>query len=199
MGRHAGFVTAGATVASQDVNFALIPEVAFELEAFLAALKQRMLAKSHAVIAVSEGAGQNLLAADPNASDTSSNVSADIGPFYASESRRAFKIEWYPRRPALLTEHQVRSRPANCEDVLLCDIFARHAVHAAIAGGRRPCHRLPRAFHPRPYRTSRHAHQTPRSRQRLVALCPRRDRATGTVLIASTTHPKPNTTTPASR
>ena len=44
MGRHAGFVTAGATVASQDVNFALIPEVPFELEAFLAALKQRMLA-----------------------------------------------------------------------------------------------------------------------------------------------------------
>ena len=27
MGRHAGFITAGATVASQDVNFALIPEV----------------------------------------------------------------------------------------------------------------------------------------------------------------------------
>src|SRR5580765_1702880 len=59
MGRHAGFVTAGATVASQDVNFALIPEVAFELEAFLAALKRRMLAKPHAVIAVAEGAGQD--------------------------------------------------------------------------------------------------------------------------------------------
>ena len=39
MGRHAGFVTAGATVANQDVNFALIPEVPFELDAFLAALK----------------------------------------------------------------------------------------------------------------------------------------------------------------
>ena len=39
MGRHAGFITAGATVASQDVNFALIPEVPFKLDAFLAALK----------------------------------------------------------------------------------------------------------------------------------------------------------------
>ena len=34
MGRHAGFITAGAVVASQDVNFALIPEVPFKLEAF---------------------------------------------------------------------------------------------------------------------------------------------------------------------
>ena len=42
MGRHAGFITAGAVVASQDVNFALIPEVPFKLESFLAALKQRM-------------------------------------------------------------------------------------------------------------------------------------------------------------
>ena len=30
--------------------------------------------------------------------------------------------------------YQVRSRPANCEDALLCDLFARHAVHAAMAG-----------------------------------------------------------------
>jgi 6-phosphofructokinase 1 len=28
----------------------------------------------------------------------------------------------------------IRSRPANCEDALLCDLFARHAVHAAMAG-----------------------------------------------------------------
>jgi 6-phosphofructokinase 1 len=30
--------------------------------------------------------------------------------------------------------YQVRSRPANCEDALLCDLFARNAVHAAMAG-----------------------------------------------------------------
>ena len=34
MGRHAGFVTAAAVVANQDVNFALIPEVPFKLESF---------------------------------------------------------------------------------------------------------------------------------------------------------------------
>lgn len=31
MGRHAGFIAAGATVASQDVNFTLVPEVPFVL------------------------------------------------------------------------------------------------------------------------------------------------------------------------
>src|SRR6516164_2062986 len=44
MGRHAGFLTAEATVASQDVNFTLIPEVPFQLEGgggFLAALERR--------------------------------------------------------------------------------------------------------------------------------------------------------------
>ena len=32
MGRHAGFIAAGATVASQDVNFTLVPEVPFVLD-----------------------------------------------------------------------------------------------------------------------------------------------------------------------
>ena len=136
MGRHAGFVTAGAVVASQDVNFALIPEVPFKLESFLAALKQRMLMKSHAVIAVAEGAGQDLLAADTTERDASGNVKLkDIGPFLCEEIKAFFKKEGMV---AVLRyfdpSYQVRSRPANSEDALLCDLFARHAVHAAMAG-----------------------------------------------------------------
>ena len=136
MGRHAGFVTAGATIASQDVNFALIPEVPFKLEAFLAALKERMLTKSHTVIAVAEGAGQDLLAADTSARDASGNVKLkDIGPFLREKIEAFFKAEGMP---AVLRyfdpSYQVRSRPANCEDAILCDLFARHAVHAGMAG-----------------------------------------------------------------
>src|SRR6478735_7352184 len=82
MGRHAGFVTAGAVVANQDVNFALIPEVSFKLESFLAALKERMREKSHAVIAVAEGAGQDLLKSDGAERDASGNVKPkDVGLF----------------------------------------------------------------------------------------------------------------------
>jgi len=61
MGRHAGFLAAGATVASQDVNFTLIPEVPFKLEGergFLKALDRRVVSRGHAVIVVAEGAGQ---------------------------------------------------------------------------------------------------------------------------------------------
>jgi 6-phosphofructokinase 1 len=136
MGRHAGFVTAGAVVASQDVNFALIPEVPFRLESFLAALKQRMLVKSHAVIAVAEGAGQDLLKADSAERDASGNVKLkDIGPFLCEQIKLYFKAEGIPVVIRYFDpSYQVRSRPANSEDALLCDLFARHAAHAAMAG-----------------------------------------------------------------
>ena len=97
MGRHAGFITAGAVVASQDVNFALIPEVPFNLETFLAALKQRMERKSHAVIAVAEGAGQDLLEADGAARDASGNVKLkDIGPFLCEQHQIVFQSRRHP-------------------------------------------------------------------------------------------------------
>lgn len=136
MGRYAGFITAGATVASQDVNFALIPEVPFALESFLAALKERMLTKSHAVIAVAEGAGQELLVGDGTERDASGNVKLkDIGPFLRERIKEYFKAEGIPVVVRYFDpSYQVRSRPANCEDALLCDLFARNAVHAAMAG-----------------------------------------------------------------
>jgi 6-phosphofructokinase 1 len=136
MGRHAGFVTAAAVVASQDANFALIPEVPFKLEVFLAALKERLRVQSHAVIAVAEGAGQDLLQADKSQRDPSGNVKLkDIGLFLREKIESYFKTEGMP---AVLRyfdpSYQVRSCAANSEDALLCDLFARHAVHAAMAG-----------------------------------------------------------------
>jgi len=136
MGRHAGFITAGATVASQDVNFALIPEVPFALDPFLAALKQRMLNKSHAVIAVAEGAGQDLLAATPGERDASGNAKLqDIGPFLRERIEVYFKAEGIPVVLRYFDpSYQIRSSAANSEDAIVCDLFARHAVHAAMAG-----------------------------------------------------------------
>ena len=136
MGRHAGFVTAAAAVASQDVNFALIPEVPFKLEAFLAALKERLRTKSHAVIAVAEGAGQDLLQANKSECDASGNVKLrDVGLFLREKIETYFKTEGLPVVLRYFDpSYQVRSRPANCEDALLCDLYARHAAHAAMAG-----------------------------------------------------------------
>jgi len=136
MGRHAGFVTAAAVVASQDVNFALIPEVPFKLEVFLAALKKRLSTKSHAVVAVAEGAGQDLLEGYKTERDASGNVKLkDIGPFLREKIQSYFKAEGMPVVLRYFDpSYQVRSRPASSEDALLCDLYARHAVHAAMAG-----------------------------------------------------------------
>ena len=136
MGRHAGFVTAAAVVASQDVNFALIPEVPFKLEVFLAALKERLRTKSHAVIAVAEGAGQDLLNPERSDRDASGNVKLkDIGLFLREKIEAYFKAEGTPVVLRYFDpSYQVRSCPANSEDALLCDLYARHAAHAAMAG-----------------------------------------------------------------
>jgi 6-phosphofructokinase 1 len=139
MGRHAGFIAVGATVASQDVNFTLVPEVQFKLEGpngFLAVLKKRILDRSHAVIAVAEGAGQDLLEAEGNERDASGNLKIlDIGLFLRKQIEDYFKAEGIPMVMRYFDpSYQVRSSPANSNDSVLCDLFARNAVHAAMAG-----------------------------------------------------------------
>jgi 6-phosphofructokinase 1 len=140
MGRHSGFIAAGATIASQDVNFCLIPEVPFLLDGpngFLIALKQRMLKRSHAVIVIAEGAGQELLAAgDAAARDESGNARlVDIGPFLRERIEAYFRAEKIPVVLRYMDpSYFIRSCAADSEDAILCDLLARHAAHAALAG-----------------------------------------------------------------
>jgi 6-phosphofructokinase 1 len=139
MGRHAGFIAAGATVASQDVNFTLVPEVPFKLEGergFLHALRQRIRKRAHAVVVVAEGAGQDLLAVSGGERDASGNVKfQDIGLFLREQIESYFKAEGVPVVIRYFDpSYIVRSSPANSEDSILCDLFARHAAHAAMAG-----------------------------------------------------------------
>lgn len=139
MGRHAGFIAAGATVASQDVNFCLIPEVPFQLEGergFLHALQQRLLKRAHAVVVVAEGAGQELLAADGEERDASGNAKLqDIGLFLRTRIEASFQAAKVPMVMRYFDpSYIVRSSPANAEDSILCDLFARQAAHAAMAG-----------------------------------------------------------------
>jgi 6-phosphofructokinase 1 len=139
MGRHAGFIAAGATVASQDVNFTLVPELPFKLEGprgLLAALKERILKRKHALIVVAEGAGQDLLEHAQAERDASGNVKlGDIGLFLRERIEAYFKTELVPAVMRYFDpSYLVRSSPANAEDSILCDLFARHAAHAAMAG-----------------------------------------------------------------
>ncbi len=139
MGRHAGFLAAEATVASQEVNFTLIPEVPFRLEGergFLAALEQRIVERGHAVIAVAEGSGQELLGNTGNERDASGNVRlSDIGFFLREKIEEWFRTRTIPVVMRYFDPgYIVRSSPDNAEDAVLCDAFARHAAHAAMAG-----------------------------------------------------------------
>ena len=139
MGRHAGFIAAGATIASQDVNFTLVPEVPFALEGpggFLAALQRRVVERGHAVVVVAEGAGQDLFAEAARDRDASGNVKLqDIGVRLRRAIESSFAADRLPVRLRYFDpSYQIRSRPANCEDAIMCDQFARHAVHAALAG-----------------------------------------------------------------
>jgi 6-phosphofructokinase 1 len=139
MGRNAGFIVAGATIASQEVNFTLVPEVPFKLEGpngFLTALHKRILDRAHALVVVAEGAGQDLLEQDGIERDASGNIKIrDIGPFLREKIETYFKAEKIPIVMRYIDpSYLIRSSPANAEDSILCDLFARNAVHAAMAG-----------------------------------------------------------------
>jgi 6-phosphofructokinase 1 len=141
MGRQAGFIAVGATIVSQDVNFCLIPEVPLRLEGergFLARLKRRVLDREHAVIVVAEGAGQELLAGPgaEAARDASGNTRLrDIGPFLRGRIEGYFRAEGIEVTLRYFDpSYLIRSVPVSSEDAILCDQYARHAVHAAVAG-----------------------------------------------------------------
>lgn len=139
MGRNAGFIAVGATVASQDVNFVLIPEVPFALQGengFLQALTTRMVERKHAVIVIAEGAGQDLLMSGAAQYDASGNIILrDIGVYLREQIEKHFKSE---KIPVIIRyfdpSYAIRSCPADAEDSILCDLYARNAVHAAMAG-----------------------------------------------------------------
>jgi 6-phosphofructokinase 1 len=139
MGRHAGYIAAGAAVASQDANFVLIPEVPFPLDgpgSFLEALEARMNRRDHALVVVAEGAGQMHLEACAGERDASGNLKfGDIGEFLAHRIKDHFRaIGKTINLKYLDPSYLVRSIPANASDRLLCDWMARYAVHAGMAG-----------------------------------------------------------------
>jgi 6-phosphofructokinase 1 len=148
MGRHSGFIACHAALASTDANFVLIPEVPLRLEGengFLRCLERRLAERSHAVVVVAEGAGQELCVDPPGApgdrqTDASGNVRLkDIGlvlkdritrHFQEGSRAGAFDLTLKYIDPS----YQIRSVPASPGDSVFCWNMARNAVHAAMAG-----------------------------------------------------------------
>jgi len=139
MGRHSGFIAATATLAQQDVNFVLIPEVDFDLDGpngLLASLEKRLADRGHAVIVAAEGAGQKFFANEPKELDLSGNVRLkDIGLYlkqrivsYFEERGNQISIKYID------PSYMIRSLPANANDRVFCNFLGRNAVHAGMAG-----------------------------------------------------------------
>ncbi len=140
MGRHSGFIAANATLAMNDVNFLLVPEVPFDLDGhngFLAHLEARILKRHHAVICVAEGAGQELLTRDKELErDASGNVKLqDIGVYLRDRISAYFKSKNIPANLKYIDpSYMIRSAPANPSDSIFCTLLGQNAVHAATAG-----------------------------------------------------------------
>lgn len=139
MGRDSGFIAAGATIASQEVNFTIVPEVPLRLEGakgFLATLHRRMAERHHAVVVIAEGAGQDLLKGGDLGVDASGNKRhGDVGIYLRDQIRAYFaKKETEVNLKYIDPSYIIRSVPANSHDARICDTYARNAVHAALAG-----------------------------------------------------------------
>ncbi len=139
MGRDAGFIAAGATLASQEVNYCLVPEVHFPLDGengLLASLERRLQTRHHALIALAEGAGQHLMTHERQEFDASGNRKhADVGPFLKDQIEAHFARIGRPVNLKYIDpSYYIRSVPANTPDRLLSDSMARNAVHTAMAG-----------------------------------------------------------------
>jgi 6-phosphofructokinase 1 len=140
MGRDSGFIAAFASLANTVVNICLVPEEPFNLEGeqgLLQALERRFTnGKTHAVLVVAEGAGQNLFENLPEQRDASGNIlHNDIGDLLVARIKDHFKkqnvelnIKYFD--PSYI----VRSGPANGTDAIFCYQLAENAVHAGMAG-----------------------------------------------------------------
>ena len=135
MGRDSGFIAAFSVLVNGQVNFCLVPEVPFTLERFLTELKLRLERRSHAVIVVAEGAGQDLMAKTAER-DASGNVKyGDIGTFLRDAIKEHFKrIGMEINLKYIDPSYAIRSVPANPHDSAFCLLLGHSAVHAGMSG-----------------------------------------------------------------
>ncbi|MBR7180533.1 MAG: ATP-dependent 6-phosphofructokinase [Kiritimatiellae bacterium] len=137
MGRDSGFIAAYASIANPVVNFCLVPEMSFSFESLASALDNRFAAgKTHAVIVVAEGAGQDLFNDGDVKRDASGNIlKKDIGEWLKAKIAAHFKEKGVASSVKYFDpSYTIRSVPAKGTDAIRCYMLARNAVHAAMAG-----------------------------------------------------------------
>jgi 6-phosphofructokinase 1 len=139
MGRYSGFIAATATLAKQDVNFVLIPEIAIDLEGpsgLLQKLEERLSQRGHAVIVVAEGALQECFEDEQTTRDASGNVKLhDVGLFLRDRIKAYFREKAIEINLKYIDpSYMIRSLQANANDSVFCGFLGRDAVHAGMTG-----------------------------------------------------------------
>jgi 6-phosphofructokinase 1 len=141
MGRQSGHIATGAALAQSDINIVLVPEVPFDLEGengLLHVVERQLKTRSHCVILVAEGAGQEHLRREgqPQETDASGNPRLlDIGTFLKATiedyfERKRIEVNLKYIDPS----YTIRSVPANASDSMYCGALGQYAVHAGMAG-----------------------------------------------------------------
>lgn len=137
MGRESGFIAAHTALASNDVNFVLVPEVPFDIEGpngLLENLEKRLNIRDHAVVLVAEGAGQHLV--ETSGTDASGNKKlGDIGAYLSQRVTKYFKDKSREVTVKYIDpSYIIRAHQANPTDSVYCARLGANAVHAAMSG-----------------------------------------------------------------
>ncbi len=136
MGRDSGFIAAYATLADSEVNFCLVPEVPFTLDAL-----SQGTSRSGSQAGPRRGRGRRggrpgPLAGHRRSDDASGNV----------QSRRHRRVPQGPHQGAFQDagielnlkyidpSYIIRSVPANANDAAFCLLLGHNAVHAGMTG-----------------------------------------------------------------
>lgn len=135
MGRHAGFITMNACLASRNVDICLLPEMDICLEKVLQHTLHLMQTKGHAVIVVAEGCGDTLIKSGDEKDAGGNKKLADVGPWLRDRISATFKKVRLPLAIKYIDPtYMIRAVPPNCYDRVYCNVLAQHSVHAAMAG-----------------------------------------------------------------
>jgi 6-phosphofructokinase 1 len=135
MGRESGFIAAYATLSNADVNLCLVPEVPFSMEGLISEIKERLERRSHCVILVAEGAGQEFCG-NSCETDLSGNIRlGDVGVYLKEQINAHFKsIGIDITLKYIDPSYTIRSVRANPYDSYFCLNLGHHAAHAGMAG-----------------------------------------------------------------
>jgi len=136
MGREAGFVAMYATIASNDVDICLIPEVAFDLDKLCKAIGDTIDRKGHCLIVVAEGAGSEHFEGIDLGKDPSGNKRLpDVGLWLKEQTKNWHKTNGRDIEVRYIDpSYQVRSVPAIASDAIYCSHLGSTAVHGAMSG-----------------------------------------------------------------